>query len=108
MIMVRISIHALPEKQKEVRQTLLSLVASLTKEKGCLSYGIFADIRDDNIFNAISEWETRQHLDRHLQSDGFSVLIGTKSLLREPVRIRIFTVASVEGTAAVNLARKKN
>jgi len=37
MIMVRIIINALPEKQKEVLQTLLSLVDSLTKERSCLS-----------------------------------------------------------------------
>jgi len=106
MIMARIIMNALPEKQKEMLQTLLSLVDPLTREKGCLSYSIFADIEDENVFNAISEWETRQHLDRHLQSDGFSILIGTKSLLCKPLKIQILTVSKAEGIEAVNLVRK--
>jgi len=87
MILVRIIMNVLPEKQKEVLQTLLSMIETMGKEKGCLSYGIFCDIEDKNVFNLISEWETRQHLDHHMGSDRFSVLLGTKSLLCEPLKI---------------------
>ncbi|MCX5869585.1 MAG: antibiotic biosynthesis monooxygenase [Deltaproteobacteria bacterium] len=107
MIIVRTIINVLPEKQKEVLQTLLSLIELPEKEKGCLSYGIFADIEDENIFNLISEWQTRQHLDHHMRSDRFSVLLGTKSLLSEPMNIQIFTVSDSEGFEAVNSVRKK-
>lgn len=107
MIIVRIFILALPEKRKEVLQTLLSLLEAPTKEKGCLSYGIFADIEDENFFNVISEWESRQHLDQYMRSDRFSVLFGTKSLLCEPLRIQILTVANAEGREAVDFARKR-
>ena len=57
MIVVRTTMNVLPEKQKEVLQTLLSLIEIPGKEKGCLSYGIFCDIEDKNVFNLISEWE---------------------------------------------------
>lgn len=105
--MVRISMSALPEKQKEVLQTLLSLLESPAKEKGCLSYDIFTDIGDENFFNIISEWETRGHLDHHMRSDRFSVLFGTKSLLCEPLKIKILSVSSAEGIEAVNYVRKR-
>jgi len=105
MIIVRTIMTALPEKQKEVLQTLLSLVASPEKEKGCLSYAIFGDIEDANVFNLFSEWDTRQHLDQHIRSDRFSVLLGTKCLLSEPLQIKIATVAEFEGMDAVCSAR---
>ena len=108
MIIVRIIINALPDKQKEVLQTLQSLLESPSKEQGCLSYSIFSDIEDENVFNLISEWDTRQHLDRHIKSDRFSVLFGTKSLLCEPLKIHIFTVSDSEGIEAVNSIRKRN
>jgi quinol monooxygenase YgiN len=108
MIIVRMTIIALPEKQKEVLQTLLSLLESPTKEKGCLSYGIFADIEDENFFNVISEWESRPHLDQYMRSARFSVLFGTKSLLCEPLKIQILTISNAEGIEAVNFARKRN
>jgi quinol monooxygenase YgiN len=97
----------LPEKQKEVLQTLLSLMAPPGKEQGCLSYDIFSDIEDETVFNLISEWETRQHLDQHLKSDRFSVLLGTKCLLSEPLKIQIATVSEFEGMEAVCTARKR-
>ncbi len=102
MILVRITMKVLPEKQKELMQTLLSMVELPSKESGYLSHGIFCNIEDKTIFNMISEWETRQQLNRHLRSGRFSVLLGTKSLLREPMKIRIFTVMDAEGTEAVD------
>lgn len=107
MILIRTIMNVLPEKQKEVVQTLLSLLERAGKEKGCLRYEIFSDIEDENAFILISEWETRQHLDSHMKSDRFSVLLGTKSLLSEPLKFRIFTVADTEGTEAVRSIRKE-
>jgi len=37
----------------------------------------------------------------------FSVLLGTKSLLCEPLKIQIFKVSDPEGIEAVNSVRKK-
>ena len=104
---IRIIMNVLPEKQKEILQTLMALAESPRKESGCLSYGIFHDIEDRNVFNLISEWETRGHLDNHVRSDRFSVLLGTKSLLCEPMKIQIFTVSDSEGIEAVSSIRKK-
>ena len=108
MIVVRTIITVLPEKQKEVLQTLFSLIAQLGKEKGCLSYDIYSDIVDENVFSLISDWKNRQFLDNHLRSDRFSVLLGIKSLLREPLKFQILTVSNSEGAEAVNFVRKKD
>lgn len=107
MNIIRIIMNVIPEKQKEVLQTLLSLVALPEQEKKCRSYGIYSDIEDDNVFTLISEWETRLHLDNYLRSDGFSVLLGTKSLLAESMEIQIVTISNIEGMEAVNTVRKK-
>jgi quinol monooxygenase YgiN len=107
MIVIRTIMNVLPEKQKEVLQTLISLIEPPGKESGCLSYGIFSDIEDQNVFNLISEWKTRKNLDHHMASDKFSVLLGTKSLLYEPIKFQIFTVSGTEGIEAVNSVRKK-
>lgn len=107
IILIRTIMNVLPEKQKEVLQTLLSLIEPSEKEAGCLNYGVFSDVEDKNVFNVISEWENRQHLDRHIKSNRFSVLLGTKSLLYKPLKIQILTVADSEGITAVNSVRKK-
>jgi quinol monooxygenase YgiN len=105
MIIVRITMNPLPDKQKEVMQTLLSMIETAGQEEGCLSYGGFCDLEDDFAFSLIGEWATREDLDRHIRSDRFSVLLGTKSLLTQPLGIAIHTVSRSEGEDVVRTLR---
>ncbi|MCF8050051.1 MAG: antibiotic biosynthesis monooxygenase [Desulfobacterales bacterium] len=107
MIVVRINMLVLPEKQKELEQTLLSLMASMHREAGCLGYALLCDVNDASRLCMIEEWESRKQLDQHLQSDMFGVLLGTKSLLRRSHGIHIYTVQKAEGMDAVLASRGK-
>ena len=107
MIFVRITMTVLPEKQLELTQTLLSMVEPTGKEAGCLSYAVFCDIEDRNRFSLLEEWETREDLDHHIGSYRFGVLLGSKTLLREPPEIQINTVSQSEGMEAVDAVRSK-
>jgi quinol monooxygenase YgiN len=107
MIVVRIAMNVLPEKQKELVQTILSMIGPMEKEAGCLSYALFCNVQDKNLLNLLEEWQTRKDLDRHLRSEMFSVLIGAKSLLFHPPQIQIHTVSHSEGMETVNVARGK-
>ena len=107
MTIIRITMNVFPEKRKEVLQTLLSFIGPPGKEKGCLSYCILNEIYDKNVFNLISEWETRRHVDLHIRSERFRVLLGTKSLLCEPLKIQILTVLDSEGIESAISVRKK-
>lgn len=107
MIVVRITMNALPEKQLELSQTLLSMITPTEKEAGCLSYAVFCDIEDNNRFSLLEEWETREDMDQHIRSHRFGVLLGTKALLSEPPKIQIHTVSQSEGMETIHAARNK-
>jgi quinol monooxygenase YgiN len=107
MIVVRIAMNVLPEKQKELVQTILSMIGPMEKEAGCLSCALFCNVEDKNLLNLLEEWQTRKDLDRHLRSEMFSVLLGTKSLLCDRPQIQIHTVSHSEGLEAVKAARGK-
>lgn len=107
MILVRISMQVLPGKQKELVQTILSMVGSMEKATGCLSYALSCNLEDGNHLNILEEWKTRKDLEKHLKSDIFGVLLGTKSLLAEPHEIQIYTIQQSEGMEAVYAAREK-
>ncbi|MCF8062694.1 MAG: antibiotic biosynthesis monooxygenase [Deltaproteobacteria bacterium] len=107
MIIVRITMRVLPEKQKEVVQTLLSLTSPMKRETGCLSYTLLKGIKDKDELCVFEEWENREKLDHHLQSDLFGVLLGTKSLLHQSHSIHIYTIQQNEGMTAVLAARRK-
>jgi len=107
MIILRITMNALPEKQKEVMQTLLSMIEPTGREKGCLSYDVSNDIEHHNLFSLIVGWESREDLEHHLRSARFGVLLGTKSLLKEPLKIQIYTVSHSEEVDAIKASREK-
>lgn len=105
MIVVRITMHVIPEKQKELVQTILSMIEPMEKETGCISYALFCNMEDKCLLNLLQEWRTRRALDQYLGSDMFGVLLGTKSLLIEPHGINIYTIHQSEGMEAVYDAR---
>ena len=107
MIIVRITMNVLPEKQLEVMQTLLSMIEPTGNEAGCLNYAVFCDIKDKSLFSLLEEWETREDLDHHIRSHRFGVFLGTKTLLCEPPNIQIYTVSQSEGMEAIHAARDK-
>jgi quinol monooxygenase YgiN len=98
--------ETLPEKQKEVVQTILSLMASMEREAGCLSNALYCEMKDKNLLCVLEEWESREKLDSYLKSDIFGVLMGTKSLLRQAHSIQIYTVQKTEGMEAVLAVRE--
>jgi quinol monooxygenase YgiN len=105
MIVVKIAMNVLQEKQKELVQTILSMIGPMENEVGCLSYALFCNIENKNLLNLLEEWQTRKDLDRHLRSEMFSVLLGTKSLLCDRPQIQIHTVSHSEGMESVNATR---
>jgi quinol monooxygenase YgiN len=107
MIIVKITMNALPKKRKEVLQTLLSMIEAIRQEKGCRSYQVFQDIANENVFSLVQEWETREDLEHHMRSDRFSVLLGANILLKEHHEIQIHTVLHTEGNGIVNVVRGK-
>ena len=80
MIFVRITMNVLPEKQKELVQTLLSMIEPTGKEAGCLSYTVFCNIDDKNRFTLLEEWKNRKDLEDHIKSHRFGALLGTPSI----------------------------
>ena len=107
MIVVRITMNALPEKQLELSQTLLSMIEPTGKETGCLSYAVTCDIEDKNRFSLLEEWKTREDLNHHFRSHRFGVLLGSKALLCESPKVQINTVSLSEGMEAIHAARSK-
>jgi quinol monooxygenase YgiN len=107
MVFLRITMNVFPEKQMELMQTLLSMIEPTGKEAGCLSYAVFCDIEDRNLFSLLEEWETRKDLDNHIRSYRFGILLGSKILLREPPKIQIHTVSQSEGMDSIRAVRDK-
>ena len=102
MILTYIKMNVRPEKRKELRQTIRSIVQEVRKENGCVDSTFYQNSENENDFFLIEEWETRQALDDHLRSAGFTVLMGARSLLSRPPEIMIHSVSHSSGLEAVS------
>ncbi|HYW73785.1 MAG TPA: antibiotic biosynthesis monooxygenase family protein [Pyrinomonadaceae bacterium] len=70
-----------PENRKELCLTVASLLNPIRQEPGCVGYRFYGEAGDENSFLLIGEWETRDALNRHLESNNFAVLMGSMMLL---------------------------
>ncbi len=107
MIIITMGMTALPEKQKELLQTLQAISVSTSKLKGCKNSHIFQDMENKSILSLIQEWETQEDLDNHFRSDEFSALLGTDNLLSKPFEFKLNGVSYTAGIEAVETAIKQ-
>ena len=94
MILVIIRMKVLAEKHKELSQTIASLIGSVRTEKGCLRCNLCQNIEDENELYLLEEWDTRENLIGHQESERFKVLRGAMNLLKEPYEMVFHTVAA--------------
>ena len=108
MIALTISMEVPQEKNREFLQTILLIIKSMRREKGCLECHFYHDMEDENKFRLVGKWAKQEDMNNHLRSDTFSVLLGSMNLLQESPDIRFYAVSCMEsGMKAINMARGK-
>ncbi|NTW72212.1 MAG: antibiotic biosynthesis monooxygenase [Eubacteriaceae bacterium] len=58
-------------KLEEYKAVVGELAELSRKEEGCISYGLFEDLKDPNILTFIEEWEDDEALKFHNQTEHF-------------------------------------
>ena len=99
MIFTTIRMKVFPEKRKELFQALKSLVGSIRTQNGCRRCEFCVSAEDENEFCLFGEWENREDLDTHLESNLFKVLLGAMSLLKNPHEMNLYTDLSTPETS---------
>ncbi len=102
MFKVVVHMRALPEKLKELTQTLADLVRSVRKERGCRSCDFYCGLQDESEVCLFEEWETSEQLDDHLRSDHFKVLLGTTGLLKAPHEVKVYRAMNPGADASLS------
>ena len=64
---------------------------------GCSSLNCYQSIENENCFILISEWGTKEDLNKYISSEGFDVLQGAKVLLADPQEIKFDVVSCTSG-----------
>jgi quinol monooxygenase YgiN len=88
MIITTIKIHGLPQKRKEILQTIKGLVDQMAKDDGCKRADLYRDLYDRDVFYIMEEWKTVSDLEKHKKSKSLAILFGLESLLVESLEIQ--------------------
>lgn len=81
-----------PKKRKEFSQAIVSLTDSIIEtEEGCRRCELYHNLEDTNDLCLIEEWDSRESLESHLNSERFKVLRGAMNLLEEPCKIHSYS-----------------
>ena len=73
------------------RRLAAELARETRKEQGCVSYELFQDIQNQNVFSFIEAWENQDLLDRHMTSEHFQRIVPQMASLREkPAEINVY------------------
>lgn len=51
------------------------LVQASRKEAGCIKYELYQDEKDAKVLAVIEEWENKEALNKHMQSEHFTTLV---------------------------------
>jgi quinol monooxygenase YgiN len=108
MIVTTIRIQTTPENRQELMQTFRLLSHPIQSERGCKSCRIYREVDNEGAVIVIQEWDSRNHLYHHLQSDEFAVMMGAMSLLERPETVEFQVLDQLEGSRSVEAIRARN
>jgi quinol monooxygenase YgiN len=100
---VTVTLKVIKGKGEEFLQTVRSLRERLKQEEGFFKCTVYQDVTDESTFNLIEEWNTQDHLDNHLKSDLFGVLIGALKVLSEESEVKYRFVSHKEGSKVLEI-----
>ncbi len=81
--------------EDELRGELLALVGKSRLDEGCINYDLHQSLDDRSIFVFYENWQSREHLDRHLATPHLQTFLGkAQELLASPVEISLLEMIS--------------
>lgn len=78
------------DKVNEALKLYEELVQKTREEKGCISYSLFRDTKDNSILTMIEEWESQEALDAHMKTKHFTTLVPMIGKFRKSSELNIY------------------
>ncbi len=87
MIMITGTMNVEPDQRDEFLRFVRGLVPAERQKRGCLQFSIYEDVTTPNSFLMLEQWESREALDAHMESDDFEAndVLLASFLIEDPV-----------------------
>ena len=106
-ILVTLKMIVRPEKRRDLLETMRGMLEPVRVERGCLSYRLYEDIEDRNIFVLVEEWATQKDLEGHIRTDNQRRILALMDLLSEQPQLRFNTVSHTAGMELIEDVRSR-
>ena len=91
MLTIVATVKAKREDAEFVGAELEKLVAPTRKEEGCIDYYMHRDNEDDATFLFYENWESAEHLDRHMAAPHFTACFSAIDGKTEAITVNRLT-----------------
>jgi len=105
MIIFSLRITVSPAKSNEVLDTLRLLAGPTSVEAGCIRFGFYEDLSNENTFLLMEEWESEKDLDRHIRSEDFRKILAVMDTAVERPEIKFVKVLNTAGMELIKELR---
>ncbi len=68
----------------------------MRQEQGCIDILVYRGLEDENEFVVLEKWLRKEDVDVHQQSETFTVLKGTGSLMLHKPQLTMYTISHSE------------
>ncbi len=105
MIVCRLRLLVSETDRCRVITSLTPLIGWTRVQPGCRACHLLTDLEEPRALVLWEEWDTREHLDRHLRSEDYRRVLAAIELSQGPPEIRFDTVEAAGGIEVVEAAR---
>jgi quinol monooxygenase YgiN len=94
MVIVIARVRARPERLEELLSLLRDVQEASRRDDGCLNYGYYREIADEDAYVAVEEWRDMAALEAHLRTEHVARLVAAlPDHAAEPPQILTHVVA---------------
>lgn len=97
MIVLDLQIVTPPGKKEALRSEAQRVLGPTRALPGCADCRLLTDLEDDSVLRMISRWESLEHLERHIRSDDFRLVLGMMDLSETAPDVQIHVVERSRG-----------
>ena len=105
MFVVNLLLTVLPANRVKVVRAVRSITGPTLAQPGCRKFGLYCDVDNDDAIILVEEWESREALNKHIQSDDFRVILSLMDSAEKPPELAIHEVSSTAGLDFVEQLR---
>ena len=108
MIISLLKLKPIPEKQNAVLDILRFVKDRVTLMRGCLESVIYQECDPDPMILYLEHWQSKEDLNRHIQSSIYLRVLNAMDLCREKPEILFYDVSNMKGMEWIATLRLNN